>query len=120
MALFVVADPPAQFAAWRQAQAQAAVAPSTPGLTQGAGLFLVKCGACHAVRGTDAGGQVAPDLTHLMSRQTIAAGTEPNTPAGLSGWIANPQGVKPGTLMPTLYLSGPELTSVRQYLETLK
>ncbi|HXU99844.1 MAG TPA: cytochrome c oxidase subunit II [Caulobacteraceae bacterium] len=120
MALYVVAQPPAQFEAWRKAQIEAAPAPTTSEAIEGAAIFLVKCAACHQVRGTDAGGQVAPDLTHLMSRETIAAGLEPNTPAGLSGWISNPQGLKPGTRMPTLYLSGAELTSVTDYLETLK
>jgi cytochrome c oxidase subunit 2 len=118
MALEVVADPPAQFSAWWNGQLQSVQA--TPAVAPGEALFVEKCGTCHAVRGTDAGGQVAPDLTHLMSRQWIAAGAAPNTPAGLSGWIANPQGVKPGALMPTLYLSGPELTQVRDFLETLR
>jgi cytochrome c oxidase subunit 2 len=72
------------------------------------------------VRGTEAGGTVAPDLTHLMSRTTIAAGTLPNTVAGLSGWIANPQAIKPGNRMPVLYLSGPELEDVRTFLKSLK
>jgi cytochrome c oxidase subunit 2 len=120
MAIYVVADTPAQFAAWRANQVQAAPAPTNPALAQDAGLFVVKCGACHTVRGTEAGGTAGPDLTHLMTRATVAAGAEPNTPAGLSGWIANPQGIKPGTKMPTLYLSGGELASVRDYLETLK
>ena len=67
-----------------------------------------------------AGGSVAPDLTHLMSRTTLAAGTLPNTPGALAGWIADPQGQKPGTKMPNLYLSGQELTAVTTYLQTLK
>lgn len=120
MALYVVAEPPARFAAWRAAQLLPAALPTDPLTSQGASLFVIKCGSCHAVRGTGAGGQVAPDLTHLMSRQTIAGGVEPNTPAGLSGWIANPQAVKPGTRMPTLYLSGPQLNQLRAYLLTLK
>ena len=72
------------------------------------------------MRGTEAGGTVAPDLTHLMSRSTLAAGTIPNTIGNLSGWIADPQAVKPGTNMPNLNLSGPELQDVRTFLETLK
>jgi cytochrome c oxidase subunit 2 len=82
--------------------------------------FLVHCGICHAVRGTAAGGRLGPDLSHLMSRHTIAAGTLPNTPGYLSGWIADPQHAKPGNLMPILDLSGPQLASIRDYLETLK
>jgi cytochrome c oxidase subunit 2 len=118
MGLEVVADPPVRFAAWWANQLNDA--PQSPALAQGQDLFVLKCGACHSVRGTEALGQTGPDLTHVMSRRLIAAGAAPNTPAGLSGWIANPQGVKPGALMPTLYLSGPQLTQVRDFLETLK
>jgi len=118
MGLELVADPPARFAAWWADQQRSASPP--PAAAQGEALFVVKCGSCHTVRGTQALGQTAPDLTHLMTRRLIAGGAAANTPAGLSGWIANPQGVKPGTLMPTLYLSGPELGQVRDFLETLK
>lgn len=72
------------------------------------------------VRGTDAGGTVAPDLTHVMSRAMLAANTLRNTPANLAGWIANPQAQKPGTKMPTLYLSGPQLNAIVTYVRTLK
>ncbi|MFI4949607.1 MAG: cytochrome c oxidase subunit II [Caulobacterales bacterium] len=120
MAFKVVAESPQAFQSWRQAQ----LVPGPRGLIgdalAGQQLFNDRCGACHRVRGTDAGGSTGPDLTHLMSRTTIAAGTEPNTRGSLGGWIANPQAVKPGTTMPTLYLSGPQLASVTAYLETLK
>lgn len=72
------------------------------------------------MRGTRAGGNVGPDLTHLMSRSTIAAGTLPNTVASLSAWIAHPQAIKPGGKMPDLDLSGPELEAIRSYLATLE
>ena len=72
------------------------------------------------MRGTDAGGILGPDLTHLMSRHTIAAGLLPNTPGNLSAWIANSQALKPGTRMPTLALSGPDLSAVVAYLDTLQ
>jgi cytochrome c oxidase subunit 2 len=120
MAFKVIADPPAAFEAWRQAQVQPAAEAASPDAAQGEQVFVDRCGACHTVRGTQAGGGLGPDLTHLMSRSTLASATIANTPAGLAGWIANPQGVKPGTLMPTIYLSGPELSSVRTYLETLR
>jgi cytochrome c oxidase subunit II len=67
-----------------------------------------------------AGGRLGPDLSHLMNRQTIAAGTLPNTPGYLSGWIADPQHIKPGNLMPILDLSGTQLADIRQFLESLK
>ncbi|HEY5210044.1 MAG TPA: cytochrome c oxidase subunit II [Stellaceae bacterium] len=120
MQFYIVAQSPAEFRAWWDAQLQPAAPPASPAIKEGERQFVFHCGACHTVRGTSAGGAVAPDLTHLMSRQTIAAGTLPNNIATLSGWIANPQSLKPGTLMPTLYLSGPELTDIRSFLETLK
>ena len=87
---------------------------------EGAVLFVERCGACHAVRGSEAGGAAGPDLTHLMSRATLAAGTVPNTVSGLAGWIANPQALKPGARMPVTGLSGAELGEVTAYLETLR
>jgi cytochrome c oxidase subunit 2 len=120
MQFYIVAEPPAQFEAWWNAQLRPAAAPSDEATMRGEKLFVFHCGACHTVRGTMAGGSVAPDLTHLMSRKTIASGELPNTLANLEGWIADPQAIKPGTLMPTLYLSGPELTDIGAYLATLK
>lgn len=76
--------------------------------------------AARPARGKGAGGIVGPDLTHLMSRSSLAAGAVPNTVGGLSGWIANPQALKPGARMPATYLSGSQLSSVVNYLETLR
>ncbi len=119
MAMYVVADTPQQFLAWTRNQLQDA-APAGSGLARrGAQSFIANCAACHAVRGTQAGGILGPDLTHLMSRQTIAAGLIPNTPGNLGAWIANSQALKPGSRMPTLAISGPELSSVLAYLQTL-
>ena len=120
MAFYVVAEPKAQFEAWAAGQRSVAETPQAPVAAEGAQVFLAHCGACHSVRGTDAGGGVGPDLTHLMSRGTIAAGTLPNTPLTLTGWVANPQALKPGALMPPTYLSGPQLAALRAYLETLR
>jgi cytochrome c oxidase subunit 2 len=119
MQFYIVAEPPAQFHAWWDAQLEPAAAPSSAPIGRGERLFVFHCGACHTVRGTQAGGTVAPDLTHLMSRQTIAAGALPNTVANLTGWIANPQTIKPDTKMPTLYLSGPDLNDIQTFLQTL-
>jgi len=120
MVLTVFADPPEAFEAWREAQLRAASQPSSDDARLGEQRFIVRCGACHAVRGTPADGHVGPDLTHLMSRTTIAAGELPNNPGFLSGWIANPQSLKPGSLMPNPELSGPDLASIRSFLVTLK
>ncbi|HLH12616.1 MAG TPA: cytochrome c oxidase subunit II [Methylovirgula sp.] len=119
MAFFVVADPPDVFQAWLTKQLEPA-APASAQDQHGQQLFQQHCGLCHTVRGTLAGGTVAPDLTHVMSRETLAAGTLPNTPGNLVGWVANPQSIKPGNNMPDLFLSGPDLTDITTYLRTLK
>ncbi|MBV9078321.1 MAG: cytochrome c oxidase subunit II [Methylobacteriaceae bacterium] len=120
MILAVYADRPDEFESWRKAQLQAAPEPSSNEARIGEDLFIERCGACHAVRGTTAMGHVGPDLTHLMSRNTIAAGTLPNNPGFLSGWIANPQDLKPGALMPRPDISGSDLASIRSFLLTLR
>lgn len=116
MGIVIVAESPEQFRSWRDAQLQPAASMNSAGEA----LFVARCGACHTVRGTRAWGMLGPDLTHLMSRAGIAANTLPNTPANLSGWIADPQRIKPGAKMPMLALSAPELSVIRDYLETLK
>lgn len=120
MALAVYADQPASFERWKDAQLNAAGAPTDARLQAGEQNFILKCGACHTVRGTPANGHVGPDLTHLMGRSTIAGGFLPNNPGYLSGWIANPQRLKPGAMMPDLNLSGPELASIRSFVLTLR
>ncbi|HEY5007019.1 MAG TPA: cytochrome c oxidase subunit II [Caulobacteraceae bacterium] len=120
MALFVIAQPPADFEAWRRAQTQPAAGGLAPDAGQGAAVFAARCASCHTVRGSPAHGADGPDLTHLMSRTTLAAGALPNTIGALMGWIANPQALKPGARMPATYLSGPQLAQLRAYLETLR
>jgi len=119
MAVLVVADAPEAFRSWWDAQLSPAPTPASDAAANGRSVFLARCGACHTVRGTGAGGILGPDLSHLMGRQTIAAGTLTNNPANLAGWIANAQGVKPGSQMPTLTLSGADLAAVTAYLQTL-
>lgn len=127
MGLDVIAEPPAAFEAWRQGQARPAAAPAAGPEVAGEAVFAGHCAACHGLRGmslpvvrSPGEGVVGPDLTHLMSRETLAAGTVPNTVGGLSGWIGNPQALKPGAKMPKTYLSGPQLAAVVRYLETLR
>ena len=130
MGVEVVAQPPAAFEAWRLGQLRPAPVPSDVLALAGREVFVAHCGACHTVQGVDtqtntaralaAGGVLGPDLTHLMARSNLAAETVPNTVGGLSGWIGNPQALKPGARMPTTYLSGPELSAVVHYLETLR
>ena len=116
MGLYVFADQPAAFQRWIARQSRPAARPSGPG----ARVFAENCASCHAIRGTDAHGRVGPDLTHVMSRETLAALAIPNTPSDLRRWIAHPQDVKPGNQMPALPLSNRQLDQVTAYLETLK
>jgi cytochrome c oxidase subunit 2 len=78
------------------------------------------CVNCHTIRGTPAAGTFGPDLTHLMNRETLAAGMIANNRENLHRWVANPQDVKPGCLMPAFGLSESDLDDVMSYLETLK
>jgi len=78
------------------------------------------CVNCHTVLGTPAKGKFGPDLTHLMTRDTIAAGAAPNTPERLRLWIKNPDAIKPGSKMPAMALSDHDLDAVTAYLETLR
>ncbi len=121
MNFYVVADSPDQFANWVQVQ-QLPANPAADGLAlQGQQVFLGSgCVYCHTVQGTNASGKIGPDLTHLMSRETIAAGTLRNTLGNLGGWITNPQQVKPDNLMPATNLTGPELQELLYYLSTLR
>jgi cytochrome c oxidase subunit 2 len=78
------------------------------------------CINCHSVSGTVAAGRFGPDLTHLMSRDTIASGAAPNTPENLKTWIQDPDVIKPGSLMPAMKLSDHDLDALTAYLETLR
>jgi cytochrome c oxidase subunit 2 len=84
-------------------------------------VFLAQsCINCHRVRGTPARGVFGPDLTHLMSRDMLAAGMKPNDKENLQKWIANPQEIKPGCLMPAFGLSERDLDRVVRYLRSLE
>ena len=119
MALRVVADPPDRFEGWRKDQLKSAASPTADDAKAGLVAFESRCAACHTVRGTSAGGVFGPDLSHLMTRATLADGTIPNAGGYLAGWIADPQHVKPGTRMPRVALSGKEIQAVTTYLRTL-
>src|SRR5205085_5306917 len=118
MALSVVIESPADFARWQAAQLSPAGIPHS---SQGEQIFLSKpCISCHSVRGSPAGGRVGPDLTHLASRRTLAAGTLPMTRGALAAWIVDPQAIKPGTNMPAVPLEPRELHPLLDYLEGLQ
>ncbi|HEY8550160.1 MAG TPA: cytochrome c oxidase subunit II [Vicinamibacterales bacterium] len=121
MAFLVVAEPMEQFQRWLEEQRRPAPPPQTAVQQRGHDLFLGgTCVMCHTVRGTTAGSRVGPDLTHVASRRTIAAGTLPFTRDHLAGWIANPQSVKPGNRMPPTVLKDDDLQALVSYLETLR
>jgi cytochrome c oxidase subunit 2 len=89
--------------------------------SRGEKVFLsLACSGCHAIRGTPARGLVGPDLTHLMSRTTLAAGTISNTLDNLGNWIIDPQHFKPGNKMPALNITGPDFDALLVYLRGLK
>ena len=119
MLLRVSVDDPEEFNAWVQAQKQ----PANQDEKEIAGRRVFEttaCINCHAVAGTNASGRFGPDLTHLMSRRTLASGAAENTPENLRLWIQNPDAVKPGSLMPAMKLSDADLSALVRYLETLR
>jgi cytochrome c oxidase subunit II len=107
------------FDRWIQEQRQPAIVDSA--VSQGQRVFeTTACINCHTVSGTVANGRFGPDLTHLMSRDTIAAGAAPNNPENLRLWLRNPSAIKPGSLMPAMELNEQELHELTAYLETLR
>lgn len=120
MALEVVAQSSGEFNAWWDRQLEEAPEPTSQSAALDQQRFMLKCAVCHSVRGTPAGGRMGPDLSHLMTRRTVAAATLPNTVGSLTSWIADPQHAKPGNLMPQLDMSGTDVTRIRRFLETLK
>lgn len=100
---------------------QAAPATISPD-TRGADVFTANgCGACHTIRGTGADGRIAPDLTHLASRMTLAAGTLPVSVDALMRWVARAERVKPGVHMPAFdMLPREDLDALARYLESLR
>ena len=121
MALDVTVESEADFRRWKAAQLEPARTPADGEANEGYALFVSRqCSSCHRVAGTPANGLVAPDLTHVASRRTIAAGTLPTTHASFVAWLDDPQAVKPGNHMPEVTLTDPELSAITAYLETLK
>jgi cytochrome c oxidase subunit 2 len=119
MLLRVYADTPEQFKAWIAEQQKPSVQDASA--IEGAEIFQRNaCVSCHTIAGTKAAGQFGPNLTHVASRDTLASGSVPNTPANLRAFVADPAHFKPGALMPAMHLSDRDLDSVTAYLTTLK
>ena len=111
------------FERWIREQRQPAVVADavSVSVSEGRRVFeTTACINCHSVAGTMATGRFGPDLTHLMSRETIAAGAALNTPEKLRLWIRNPDAIKPGSLMPAMQLNDRDLDALTAYLETLR
>lgn len=121
MALEVIAEPDEAFEAWLDGMRLPARDPPADVGRAGRDIFMqARCPGCHAVRGSDAAGQVAPDLTHVASRRTLGAGTLSNTAEHLAIWIRDPQASKPGNQMPPNPLPADDIQALVAYLETLR
>ena len=118
MLLRVYVQSSEEFERWVHEQQQT---PKGDASSRGRRVFeSTACVNCHAISGTAAKGRFGPDLTHLMSRDTIAAGAAANTPEQLQLWIRNPDAIKPGSKMPAMGLSDGDVAAVATYLETLR
>jgi cytochrome c oxidase subunit 2 len=121
MAFEVIAAPQAEFRRWLANMGASARGPQGAAAQQGERVFMAQqCASCHTIRGTSADGRIGPDLTHVASRQTLAALTIPNTRPELISWIRDPQRIKPGNKMPSLGLSDAQINAVADYLAGLR
>jgi cytochrome c oxidase subunit 2 len=119
MLLRVVAEGPKDFHSWAAEQQKTAY--GDPQVKDAKAAFgTLACVNCHTIRGTPAVGRFGPDLTHLMSRQTLAAGVLTNTTQNLQSWVNDPQQAKPGCFMPSMKLTDEQLNQVVSYLQSLK
>jgi cytochrome c oxidase subunit II len=121
MQFLVVVQSPADFDRWAARQQVTPSPPDGESAAEGQLAFMRQpCAGCHTIRGTQAHGVVGPDLTGIGGRQTLAAGTVPNSPGELAAWISDAQAIKPGALMPPISISARDLNNLVAYLEGLK
>jgi cytochrome c oxidase subunit 2 len=121
MQFLVIAHEPAEFESWLEQQQTPPPDPVDDQAVRGQQVFLESgCADCHTVRGTDAAGEVGPDLTNLASRRELGAGTLTNTRENLADWIIDSQRFKPGNLMPPVPMPDQDLQDLLAYLETLR
>ncbi len=121
MRLRVTSDPAAEFDRWTREQSRTAASAVGGGATDGAQLFTqMTCANCHAIAGTGHDARIGPDLTHVASRATLAAGLLDNSPENLARWLAQPDALKPGSHMPNLHLSRDQVASLVAYMELLR
>jgi cytochrome c oxidase subunit 2 len=122
MLLLVVAQPESEYDAWYAQQVNPAGEPTTPEALHGRDVFMgAACAFCHQIRGTEAHGTVAPDLTHLASRERLASNSYANNTANLAAWVTHAQSLKPGAEMPNLTeFNGRDLRALVAFLQQLK
>jgi cytochrome c oxidase subunit II len=122
MRIVVIAQNETDYAAWKIAQHGPSILPTREPEIHGLEVFEQRsCGLCHTIRGTHALGTVGPDLTHLGSRQMIAANSYPNDRAHLQAWITKPHALKPQVLMPNLFqMTGEDINALATYLRSLQ
>lgn len=122
MSLWVVVEEKEAFERWLAKESSPAGEPVDPVAASGRDLFLSSgCGACHAVRGTEADGVVGPELTHVGSRLSLGAGTLANDPVAFRAWIRDPEGIKPEVKMPAFGMLGDEgIEAIARWLEGLE
>jgi cytochrome c oxidase subunit 2 len=121
MHLDVVVESQDDYNGWFDKQLQSPPPPADPAAQRGQQEFMASaCNMCHAISGTDAAATNGPDLSHVASRRSIAAGALQNNPENLRSWIANPQAIKPGNHMPIVSLSTDQLDALTAYLGTLQ
>lgn len=100
-----------------------------PLIEQGRALTAQKgCIGCHTIDGYIPGVQVGnpdfPDLTNFGLRTTVGAAIADNTLENLTAWLLDPQAMKPGNRMPTLWSADDanaeqEATAIAAYLLSL-
>ena len=121
MSLYVIVEPREAFDQWRSQQLQAAATPTDDAAIHGQNFFMSSaCPLCHTIRGTDAGGITGPDLTHLASRQSLAAGTLLYNRGNLAGWLTATQSIKPGNHMPKVDMDPAQFQALVTYLDGLR
>lgn len=121
MRFTVVAESGPRYETWLAQQTRPAGSPSSADAQAGRKIFFAQtCANCHAIGGTNAVANAAPDLTHVASRSDLAAGVIPNTPQNLAAWLRNPQQIKPGCQMPNFNFNEEQVTQLVAYLEDLR
>jgi cytochrome c oxidase subunit 2 len=121
MQLMVIVDSEQQFAAWLEHQQTVPAPPGDELAIEGQQVFLGSaCVYCHNIDGTNASGDLGPDLTHVMSRRTLGAGILENSLGNMAGWVVDAQAIKPGNKMPPMDLNSQELAALLAYIETLE